>query len=71
MSVGMIVVLSIHRESPCGFNDSDGGKMCLHLLCSERRWIGRVVDNKGIAMKCGVGEVLVGGYLFLGDPESR
>lgn len=45
--------------------------MCLHLLCSERRWIGRVVDNKGIAMKCGVGEVLVGGYLFLGDPESR
>lgn len=67
----MIVVLSIHWESPCGFNDADGGKMFLHLICSERRRIGGMVDNQRMAMKCGVGEVLVGGYLFLGDPESR
>lgn len=45
--------------------------MFLHLICSERRRIGGMVDNQRMAMKCGVGEVLVGGYLFLGDPESR
>lgn len=45
--------------------------MFLHLICSERRRIGGMVDNKRMAMKCGVGEVLVGGYLFRGDPESR
>lgn len=66
----MIVVLLIYWELLCGFNDVDGGKMFFYLICSERRWICGMVDNKRMVMKCGVGEVLVGGYLFFGDLES-
>lgn len=67
----MVVVLSIHRESPCGFNDSNQGQVFLHLLCSQGRRIGRVIDHKRMVMECGIGEVPIRGYLFLGDTKSR